>query len=233
MNAQASPPTSTDPKPSSEAVGLEPLVHHTALPHTRVSVAVDRVIRRIGDAVSWVWAALLAIIVLNVVMRYLFGEGRIEFEELQWHLYSVGFLLGLSYVFECDEHVRVDVLHDRFSLRTQAWIELYGILLLLMPFLLLVGIKAIPFVWDAIETGERSQAPGGLPARWIIKAVLPLGILMLAAAALSRLTRASSLLFDAPQAVPAPHVAAADASDPADDAPAAPDDASDPTAAKE
>ena len=67
------------------------------LPHTRLSQRIDRWIEAVGSAVSWLWLVLLATIVLNVVMRYVFGEGRIEFEELQWHLYAMGFLTALSY----------------------------------------------------------------------------------------------------------------------------------------
>jgi len=63
------------------------------LPHTAVSIWVEKQILRLGGAVSWIWLLLLIIIVLNVVMRYLFGLGRIEFEEIQWHLYAIGFLL--------------------------------------------------------------------------------------------------------------------------------------------
>lgn len=184
-------------------ISLEALVHHTALPHTRMSLVFDRTVRRIGDAASWVWALLLAVIVVNVTSRYIFGQGFIQLEELQWHLYSFGFLVGLAYVFEADDHVRVDVLHDRFSLRGKAWVELYGILLLLLPFLLLVLIKAVPFIADSLATGERSQAPGGLPGRFVVKSFLFLGFGLLAVAALSRLSRVSSLLFGSPRAVSA------------------------------
>lgn len=166
-----------------------------ALPHTRFSRYVDPWLIRLGEWVSWVWLALLVIIVLNVLLRYAFAEGRIEFEEIQWHLYSVGFLLGLSYALQADVHIRVDVLHERLSLRAQAWIELYGILLLLLPFITLVLVFSIPFVAQSFAVGEVSQAPGGLPLRWLIKAALPLGFAVLLVATLSRLTRVWTLLF--------------------------------------
>ena len=83
-------------------------------PATRFSRAVDPWLERIGQWASWLWVALLAVIVTNVVLRYVFGEGRIEFEEVQWHLYATGFLLGLGYALKADAHIRVDVLHERF-----------------------------------------------------------------------------------------------------------------------
>jgi TRAP-type mannitol/chloroaromatic compound transport system permease small subunit len=132
---------------------------------------------------------LLAVIVLNVTLRYVFGEGRIEFEELQWHLYSLGFLTGLSYGMVSDDHVRVDFLHERFSRRLQCWIELYGILLLLLPFIALMLIYTVPFISHSYSIGEVSSAPGGLPYRWAIKSALFGGFALLAVAATSRLLR--------------------------------------------
>jgi len=165
------------------------------LPETTFSIAIDRFINRIGRAISWVWVALLLVIVVNVTLRYLFGEGRIEFEEIQWHLYSVGFLIGLSYAYSGDNHIRVDVLHERLSPRRKAWVELYGIVLLLLPFLLLVLVFSVPYVADSFRFGEVSQAPGGLPYRWLIKAMLPVGFFLLLLSSLARLTRVWCFLF--------------------------------------
>jgi TRAP-type mannitol/chloroaromatic compound transport system permease small subunit len=165
------------------------------LPETNFSRWVDSWLVRTGQWVSWLWLALLAVIVTNVVLRYAFGEGRIEFEEIQWHLYATGFLLGLGYTYQADGHIRVDVLHERLSPRAQAWLELYGIGLFLLPFIALVLIFAVPFVWVSFQQGEVSQAPSGLPFRWLIKGMLPLGFLLLLLAVLSRLSRVWVFLF--------------------------------------
>jgi TRAP-type mannitol/chloroaromatic compound transport system permease small subunit len=167
------------------------------LPQPPLARALDRAVRSVGDAVSWIWVLLLLTIVANVTLRYVFGSGRIEFEELQWHLYSVGFLCGLSYCVESDSHVRVDVLRERFTTRTRAWIDLYGILLLLLPFVALVIVYGAPFAFEAFERSEVSQSPGGLPHRWAIKAMLPLGFALLGLSAISRLLRVGSVLFGA------------------------------------
>ena len=174
--------------------------HDTDLPERAFSARLDAFARRVGEIVSWVWLLLLAVIVLNVTLRYVFGSGRIEFEEAQWHLYSIGFLAGLAYCVQGDTHIRVDVLRDRFSPRTRAWVELYGVLLLTFPFVTLVTVFALPFVADSYSSGEVSASPGGLPCRWLIKAALPLGFALLALSALSRLVRVSSFLFGAPSA---------------------------------
>lgn len=180
---------------------LHELVHHAELPHTAFSQLMDRVMRAIGSSISWIWLLLVAIIITNVTMRYLFGEGRVEFEEIQWHLYSVGFLLGLSYCMESDDHVRVDVIYERFSLRTKAWVELFGTLFLLLPFLLLVLRYSVPFFQFSWSINEVSDAPGGLPARWLIKSFLIIGFSLLLLTACSRLSRVTAYLFGRPASV--------------------------------
>lgn len=166
-----------------------------ALPETALSRAVEPWLVRIGRWTSWLWLLLVAVIVVNVLLRYVFGEGRIEFEEVQWHIYATGFLLGLGYALQADAHIRVDVLHERFSPALKAWIELYGLLLLLLPFIAVMLIYSLPFVRASFELGEVSSSPGGLPYRWAIKAMLPLGFLLLLIAVLSRLSRVWTFLF--------------------------------------
>ncbi len=171
------------------------------LPHTALSIWVEKQILRLGGAVSWIWLLLLIIIVLNVVMRYLFGLGRIEFEEIQWHLYAIGFLLGISYAVVSDSHIRVDVLRERLPVQLQAWIELYGTILLLLPFIALVLYGSLPFISYSFATGEISEAPGGLPYRWLIKSFLAIGFILLLVVTLSRLSRLWCFLFGWPRSL--------------------------------
>lgn len=151
---------------------------------------------------SWVWLALLLVIVTNVTLRYVFGAGRIEFEELQWHLYSLGFLAALAYAVESDDHVRVDFLYERFSPRAKAWVDFYGLLLLFFPFITLMMFYSVPFVLLSLETAEISSSAGGLPFRWLLKAALLGAFALLGLAGLSRFLRVSALLFGAPAPSP-------------------------------
>ena len=114
---------------------------------------------------------------------------------------KIGFLGGLAYCVECDAHVRVDVLRERFTPRMRAWIELYGIVLLILPFTALIFAYGVPFAWAAWQNGEVSSSPGGLPYRWLIKSALGLGIGLVALAVFSRLLRVSSFLFAVPRSI--------------------------------
>jgi TRAP-type mannitol/chloroaromatic compound transport system permease small subunit len=183
-------------EPAEHALAL-----HESLPEPRFSRRIDAAVRRLGDAVSWIWIALIGVVLANVVLRYAFGQGSIELEEAQWHLYAAGFLVALGYTLESDDHIRVDFLRSRLSPRLQAWVELYGILLLLLPFVVLVLASALPFVASSFEQGEVSAAPGGLPLRFAIKATLLGGFGLLGLAALARLLRVASFLFGAPRDV--------------------------------
>lgn len=153
---------------------------------------------RIAHAFSWLWLALIAVIIFAVVLRYVFGIGRIELEELQWHLYAAGFLMGIVACTTRDRHVRVDVFREKMSLRTRNWVDFYGILLLQIPFLVLVFWSALPFVVDSFAVGERSPSAGGLPFRWILKSMLPFTFALLFITTASKLTQVARRLFSEP-----------------------------------
>lgn len=168
---------------------VEPKSIMTKLPHTKLSSWIEWLIIKINSYVIWLWPTLMVVIVFNVLMRYLFGVGRVEFEELQWHMYSIGWIIGLSYCVVQDEHVRVDVLYERFSLKARCWVELLGMLFLLIPFLIVVIIYSVPFILYSWELSEVSAAPGGLPYRWFIKSFLFFGFSLLILAVVAKLTR--------------------------------------------
>ena len=179
----------------------EVLPHKERFPHTRLSRFTRRSYQRLLRVLSWIWVVLIGVVVVNVTMRYVFGAGRIEFEEIQWHLYAVGFLIGMATCMDSDNHVRVDLFHAHMSLRQQAWVELYGLLLLFFPFVFALLIFSLPFVAYSYEIAEVSDAPGGLPYRWVIKSFLTLSMLLMLLAAISRLSRATAYLFGWPRNV--------------------------------
>ncbi|MEO3416888.1 TRAP transporter small permease subunit [Roseovarius sp. CAU 1744] len=136
---------------------------------------------------SLVWLALIAVVLASIVSRNFSLGGQTLLEELQWHLYAVGFMVGVPYCFITDEHVRVNLLRQRLNRSSKLWIELFGGIFLLLPFILVVEFYAITFVFYSWQTQEVSSAPGGLPFRWIIKSFILIGFGLLLAALLVRL----------------------------------------------
>ena len=162
-------------------------LHH--LPVTALSRAVDRLVGWIGEIASVLWTLLVLVIVVQVVARYAFGRGSIAMEELQWHLYAIGFMLGLSFTEARERNVRIDVLAEKLDPRTRLWIEAIGIGGLLLPFALVVLWFSLPFFWSSFTLNEVSAAPGGLPYRWFLKSFIVSAFALLALVALGRLTR--------------------------------------------
>ena len=189
----------TETKPG--ASHLPDVTHHVHLPTSRISLFLDRVLDALGGAMSWLWMAVMLVILVSVISRYVFGQGSIMLEEITWHIYGATWLVGLSYALVHDDHVRVDVLHEMFSPRTKAWIEFLGILLLLFPFLFIFLWDSIPYFWQSFELNERSQAPDGLGALWALKFFLPFSLLLLIIGALARLLKCSAQLFGHPAAI--------------------------------
>lgn len=159
------------------------------LPKTRLSIVIDRVIEFFGEISSWLWTVLMLLIVYQVVQRYAFGKGSIMLEEMQWHLYAVGFLLGLAATEIRERHVRIDVLAERLSQRRRLWIEIFGITCLLLPFVAVMLWYAVPFVISSYQLREVSAAPDGLPYRWVLKSFIVTALVLLGLAGFSRLSR--------------------------------------------
>lgn len=157
--------------------------------HVAFPDLLDNLIRYIGHAVCGVNALLIAAIIGNVALRYGFANGQIWLEELQWHFYAIGVMMGLSYAQVNDSHIRVDILHARFSDRTKRIVEIIGILLFVLPFIWVIFYHSLDFVYDSFRTSESSDAPMGLPYRWLIKGVIPLSFGLLGLAVFSRLIR--------------------------------------------
>jgi TRAP-type mannitol/chloroaromatic compound transport system permease small subunit len=137
----------------------------------------EHLLNRISDRLGWLASVLFILLVLNVVydvvMRYAFNDVSIAFQELEWHLFSAVFLLGVPYAIRAAGHVRVDVFYERLSRRAQSIIDLLGTLIFLLPFCLLVTWYGYDFSKESYLLGETSGDPGGLPHRWIIKAMIP------------------------------------------------------------
>lgn len=137
----------------------------------------ERLINRFSDLMGKITAVLFILLLLNVfydvIMRYLFNDVSIGMQELEWHLYAAIFMLAIPYALRHDGHVRVDLFYERMSTRTKAWLDLFGTLVLLIPFSILIIWFGIDFAYESFKLGEGSGDPGGLPYRWIIKAVIP------------------------------------------------------------
>ncbi|MBT5547298.1 MAG: TRAP transporter small permease subunit [Desulfobacula sp.] len=155
----------------------------------RLCDAIENFIKLIGHIVMWGNGILILVIILQVVLRYGFGKGMVVLEELQWHLYGLGIMIGASYSLVTDSHIRVDIIQANMGRKWKNRWELFGIVFLLLPFAFVILDHSLDFVHESFRVNERSDAPLGLPFRWIIKGVIPVSFSLLILAAISRMVR--------------------------------------------
>lgn len=156
-------------------------MYHSAM--KTIIISIDALTEWVGKTASWLVLALVLLICYDVAMRYLFQQGSVALQELEWHLFALIFLLGSAYTLKHDEHVRVDILYQsRFvSDKQRAWINILGTLFFLFPFCILILVSGWPFVENAFYYNESSPDPGGLPYRYLLKGslLLAFGLLIL------------------------------------------------------
>ena len=143
---------------------------------------------------KWSDVVLIGLILLTVFAIYVLKLRTIEMGEHQWHFYAVGFMIGLSYAVTTDSHMGMDLVRDRLSKRKQIWLDILGIIFLLLPFVCIVFYQSLEFVHDSWMVNERSNNDMGLPFRWVIKSLMPISFMLLIVSALSRLMRDFSAL---------------------------------------
>lgn len=155
--------------------------------------ALEKIIEQLVYIVEGILAILLLLMVLNVsfdvIMRYFFHNSSVAMQELEWHLFAIILLLGISASLKEEAHVRVDFLYERFSERVKAIINIFGTLVFLLPLALLITMGSYTFVHDSWVTKEISENPGGLPYRWLIKGMIPLSFIFLMLTALGYILR--------------------------------------------
>ncbi|OMH30329.1 TRAP transporter small permease subunit [Motiliproteus sp. MSK22-1] len=159
-----------------------------------ISDSIDAFIRKVGHGIAWVYVLLVLVIITQVILRKGFSSGLIVLEELQWHLYAMGVMFGISYAQVNNAHIRVDLFYGGFRQRTKYIIEIIGIILLVLPFIYVIFSHSLDFVADSWRINESSSSPSGLPWRWAIKSVIPVSFGLLGLAVISRLIRDFVLL---------------------------------------
>jgi len=154
---------------------------------------IERTIDRFSDVLGWIAGLLTFVMLANVfydaIMRYFFRSGSIALQEMEWHIFSVVFLFGISYALKEDGHVRVDILYDRFDPKWKAVVNIAGTCLFLIPLAVLIATGSTWYVHEAYTQGEISGDPGGLTHRYLIKAVIPLAFSFLIVSAAGFIVR--------------------------------------------
>jgi TRAP-type mannitol/chloroaromatic compound transport system permease small subunit len=164
-------------------------------------LAYCRFVDRANGALAWVAAAagLAACLISagNAVVRYSFDISSNAWLEIQWYLFATTVMLGAAYVLRRNEHVRVDILYTRLSARGQVLLDLFGLIVFLLPVMLVLVVLSWPIFLRMFESGEVSSNAGGL-VRWPAMALLPLGFLLVTLQALAEIVKRVLFLLGGP-----------------------------------
>lgn len=154
---------------------------------------IDAINDRVGRAVAWLVLAAVLVSSGNAASRYAFSLSSNAWLEIQWYLFSAIFLLAAGYTLRHDAHVRIDVLHGRYSPRARAWVDILGGLFFLMPMALLI-LYFSWFVFMQSYTGHEISGDAGGLVRWPVKLLMPLGFGLLVLQGLSQIVKRIAFL---------------------------------------
>lgn len=149
----------------------------------------ERFIAGVGKAMGWLMVPVVLLVFLVAVLRYVFGIGYAWLSELYVWINGAAVMLAAAYTWQEDAQVRVSIFYDRFSARTKALVEIFGILCILLPTLAVIVYWSwgpILFSWRRLES---SRALDGLPGLFLLKSVILLFCALMALQALIFLVR--------------------------------------------
>lgn len=148
---------------------------------------IDKGMKLISCITAFILFLLVVLILYDATSRYLFSAGSTALQELEWHFFDVVILLSIAYTFKQNAHVRVDIFYDRFSLKTQTFINILSIIFFILPLSFLIIYIGIDFAQMSYVQNEASSNPGGLTNRWIVKSLMPLAFIFLSLQAFATL----------------------------------------------
>jgi TRAP-type mannitol/chloroaromatic compound transport system permease small subunit len=158
-----------------------------------LSRAIDRMNEFIGKWVSWLILLAVLVSATNAVIRKTLNMSSNAWLELQWYLFGAAFLLAAAYTLRQNEHIRIDIVYGMFSRRVQHWIDLFGHVFFLMPFVLLMIYYFVPYVSLSYRSGEVSTNAGGLTI-WPAKSLLLIGFSLLALQGISEIVKKIAIM---------------------------------------
>ncbi len=163
---------------------------------------IDALNERIGHAIAWLTLAMIIVTFGVVIGRYVFDAGRLWVQESITWMHAAVFMLGAAYTLRSGDHVRVDVFYKALAPRRQAWIDISGTLLFLLPLCGYLIYESWSYVAQSWEIGESSREAGGMRGLFVLKTLIPVMALLLALQGLSDIVRAARQLHAVPPAPP-------------------------------
>ena len=144
-----------------------------------IAERIERVIDLFGKVASWLTLSIILLIVVNVILRYSMSLGSVWAQELEWHLLAAMILFGISFSLLRGDNVRVDLFYANYTPQKKYIVDLVSAILTIIIAVFFVKLS-INYVGQSFSIGEVSPDPGGIPVRWLVKSLIPLGFSLLA-----------------------------------------------------
>ncbi len=157
---------------------------------------IDNFTDRCGRVLAWLGLAMALVTTLIVIMRYGFNVNSIFAQEAVVYLHGCLFMLGAAYALKSGAHVRVDIFYRNFSPRAQAWINSLGGIVFLLPLCLFILLSSWDYVTESWAIRETSPEPGGIPAVFLLKTLMPLLAINLSLQSLAEILRSALVLME-------------------------------------
>lgn len=132
----------------------------------------DGVTALTGLLIPWLTLALVIVTCMVVIMRYFFATGSIALQESMIYMHGAIFMFGMAWTLKQGGHVRVDVFYRNLPPKTQAWIDVAGGLLFLLPLCVLIFWLSWDYVLNSWAIREKSYEGSGLPYVYLLKTLI-------------------------------------------------------------
>ena len=116
----------------------------------------------VGKAASFLILVLIAVLMIEVLSRYLFDAPTKWSNEISQYLLVGVVMLGGGYCLSAGEHVRVDILYRNFLPKTRCVVEVLTFLMVL-AFVVAIVWKGGEICYDALVQDKRSMTILELP----------------------------------------------------------------------
>ena len=140
---------------------------------------VDRINDRAGKILSLFILLIFALLLMEVIRRYLLNSPTVWANELSQMLFGAYVVLCGGHILASGGHVNVDIIYSRLSRKTQAKLDIITSFLF-FAFCGMMVYYGGSLAWESLSTFERSQSAWNPPI-YPVKLTIPLaaGLLLL------------------------------------------------------
>jgi TRAP-type C4-dicarboxylate transport system permease small subunit len=150
----------------------------------KLSAIFDTLVDTLSIVAGVLLISLMLATCLGVFFRYFLGRSILGLVDISEVLLLYITFLGAAWLLRKEGYVKVELLSDRLSPRTRAWLEI--IISAICAICCLVVVRSgVQLAWDFVQRGVMTPGIIGLNRAWPI-AIIPLGSLLLALQLLKR-----------------------------------------------